>query len=451
MATLEELFPGHYYYPTEEDLSLLWKGGTFVVDANVLLQLYALPETTRNETLNVLGKLKDRLWMPYQVAVEFQRNRIRAIGQSRDRVAKVIEPLKDSLARFEAAVADVQLEKRGLTEASDKMRQLLEVGRSVIDDAQSALAGQVDLTGADPIRAAIGNLFAERIGSVPSQEKLDQWYAEAKERYKHKMGPGFDDASKKDPTFKHGGVVYNKAYGDYVLWRQSIDYARSNDEVTDLVIVTEDKKPDWWLKYNDRMAGPHPELVSEVRSEAHIDRFWMYDLEEFLQVARVQLEADVSETTLSDVADASADAIVNFVSRVKRSRETRASMGMSAETMQGYLKELHVMPQLHAAYYAAGVRSGTDGHWVVATDMRHLGKFITHGAFKAMVEVLQTKGAEIVNFYCFTDGPANPFEREAFSGFANIVMENKALEDLVIAFFLKGDEGKFELTEAGVY
>ncbi|WP_313341949.1 PIN-like domain-containing protein [Stenotrophomonas sp.] len=306
MANLRKLFPGHYE-PVDGDLKLLWERGVFVVDANLLLQLYALPDKTRSETLSVLKQLKDRLWMPYQVALEFQRNRTKSIGQARDRTAKVIEPLEGALLQFESLVTAVQLDKRGLEAASKNMAELASLGRSIIADAQGALSGQVDMVGVDPVRDAVDDLYGDNIGTPPSQQQLDDWYADAQKRYKDRMGPGFEDADKKNPTFRHAGTVYNRLYGDYVIWRQVIEYLAEKDEVKDLIILTQDRKPDWWQKNNQRLIGPHPELCAEMLSHAKLERFWMYDLEEFLQAAPKHLSVTVSETTLIDVADANAE------------------------------------------------------------------------------------------------------------------------------------------------
>ncbi|MFD4759474.1 PIN-like domain-containing protein [Streptomyces sp. NPDC058439] len=46
-----------------------------VLDTNVLLNLYRSNARTRQDTLAVLTRLRDRLWVPHQVLTEFWRNR----------------------------------------------------------------------------------------------------------------------------------------------------------------------------------------------------------------------------------------------------------------------------------------------------------------------------------------------------------------------------------------
>ena len=60
-----------YYKPSEEELKRYWKECIFVLDANVLLDLYRYSEESRNELLRILVAYKDRLWIPAQVALEF--------------------------------------------------------------------------------------------------------------------------------------------------------------------------------------------------------------------------------------------------------------------------------------------------------------------------------------------------------------------------------------------
>ncbi|MFC7470849.1 PIN-like domain-containing protein [Actinomadura keratinilytica] len=46
-----------------------------MLDTNVLLSLYEYTETSRKEVLSALEQTAGRLWMPYQVGLEFVRGR----------------------------------------------------------------------------------------------------------------------------------------------------------------------------------------------------------------------------------------------------------------------------------------------------------------------------------------------------------------------------------------
>src|SRR6516164_5133706 len=77
-AGLYDEFPG-YRVLTEAEYGDALQSALVVVDANVLLDLYRYNESTRDDLLDVLRQLGDRLWIPHQALREFWRNRISVI------------------------------------------------------------------------------------------------------------------------------------------------------------------------------------------------------------------------------------------------------------------------------------------------------------------------------------------------------------------------------------
>jgi len=53
-----------YYRPTEQEFQELWKSCLFVLDANVLLNLYRYSERTREEFVRILSEVRPRLNIP---------------------------------------------------------------------------------------------------------------------------------------------------------------------------------------------------------------------------------------------------------------------------------------------------------------------------------------------------------------------------------------------------
>jgi len=68
---------------SEADFKSLWKTAVFVFDANVLLNLYRYQSSTRDDLLKVLEKLGGRIWIPYHVGLEFERNRLNVIAEQK--------------------------------------------------------------------------------------------------------------------------------------------------------------------------------------------------------------------------------------------------------------------------------------------------------------------------------------------------------------------------------
>jgi len=62
----------------------------------VLLNLYRYTPNTRSEFIKILERISDRLWIPHQVALEYQRNRLTVISQQEKAYSEVIDDLQDA-------------------------------------------------------------------------------------------------------------------------------------------------------------------------------------------------------------------------------------------------------------------------------------------------------------------------------------------------------------------
>lgn len=90
----------------------MWNEGTFVFDTNVLLNLYRYKKETRDSILEVLEKLQDRIWIPYQVGLEFHRNRLLVISDQNKKMDDFKSSIKNSISEIEKQYKDLQLNKR---------------------------------------------------------------------------------------------------------------------------------------------------------------------------------------------------------------------------------------------------------------------------------------------------------------------------------------------------
>ena len=64
-----------YYRLSDECIKEIWEESSIVFDTNVLLNLYRYNEDTCREFIKVIKFYKERLWIPYQVGLEFHRRR----------------------------------------------------------------------------------------------------------------------------------------------------------------------------------------------------------------------------------------------------------------------------------------------------------------------------------------------------------------------------------------
>ena len=75
VASLREDFQ-HFYAPDEGAVADALRTGLVALDTNVLLSLYRFQSNARDDLFRALESLENRLWIPYQVALEFHRNRL---------------------------------------------------------------------------------------------------------------------------------------------------------------------------------------------------------------------------------------------------------------------------------------------------------------------------------------------------------------------------------------
>src|SRR5690349_16541372 len=117
-----------YYQPTKEEFAEVWKSCTFVFDASVLLDLYRSTEKTRNVLLGILDKMRDRIWVPYQAAWEYQENRLEVIYKERT----VYSELKESLNAFANAFKQ-QMQNHAIESADKITEELARTTKAIAD------------------------------------------------------------------------------------------------------------------------------------------------------------------------------------------------------------------------------------------------------------------------------------------------------------------------------
>lgn len=304
---MHEKFFG-YYAPTQAEYERLWKEALIVIDTNVLLSLYRLPKTARDEFVSVLEGLKDRLWVPYQVALEFQRSRLTVIANERRNTEAALEACGELVEQVTNKVGALQIDKHGLGFESEPLLNDLDGANSKLIEAIKAVhAAQLEITATDPIREQIDGLLGDNVGDPPkSQEQLDALAKDGEARYEAKIPPGFADSDKeKNPNnaaFVHDGLTYPRKFGDLILWRQLIAHCKAKKQKA-VLFVTSDKKDDWWWREQGKTVGPHPELTREIRRESSTELFWMYSSVQFLEHAKTYTKTKISDTSLAELQD----------------------------------------------------------------------------------------------------------------------------------------------------
>ena len=251
--------------PSNTDKRQLWEKAIFVFDTNVLLNLYRYSAKTRNSLLDAFESLKERVWIPYQVAYEFMRKRCEVIYETVQRYTQ----FEKEIQTFTQKATDILRLTPADEEFSELNRFLIKWLNS--NKEQNLL---VQNAARDEILEKILLIFDGRVGDNIGESELQCILEEGKERYAKSIPPGYKDKKKiKEETDD------NNAFGDLIIWKQIIKYAK--DHQVGIIYVTHDQKEDWWNIIKGKTIGPRVELRREFMDETQ-QEFHMYSMHTFI-------------------------------------------------------------------------------------------------------------------------------------------------------------------------
>ena len=304
---------GEFYGPSEAEFKRLITEGLVVLDANVLLQAYELPKESREALLDTLERLKDRLWIPYQVGLEYQARRLTVIARQLGELDGIVERGVGGFQKLKSEIEGLEVQKQGVAVDDAGLKEgLAQAEAELRNIVGKTRESAVQVSHDDPIRDRIDRLFEGRVGPPPaSQAEVDAMNEAAQKRYDCAIPPGFKDASKDRDAPNAGlyarGIRLERKYGDYYLWVQTMAHVRDSASKT-VLFVTSDAKRDWWHEVRGVTVGPLPALVREMQKEGGAELFWMHSLARFLGQANEHLHANVSEVALREVTESEAAA-----------------------------------------------------------------------------------------------------------------------------------------------
>ena len=301
---MKSKYPG-FYSTSEESLSEIWSSDStlFVFDTNCLLNLYRCEVHTREDILNVMSAISSRIWIPFQVGLEFQKNR-----------RKVINASIESLENIKLALTNIYTQnmlehgkvKRTLySTLSDEITSLQTSIKEPIDsfiehEITPRIVSKQSISSHDFIRDAIDNIIGDKVGSISTQNAIDIIDKEGEQRYAKKIPPGFKDAAKKEITC-HAGITFQDKFGDLYLWKELINKA-SEENIKNIVLISDDTKDDWLFVFKNTTHGPLESLKTEICQAANIDNFKLINQFTFLNDAKKFLDdVNVSDESLEEI------------------------------------------------------------------------------------------------------------------------------------------------------
>ena len=75
---MKKTFPG-FYNLSDKEIAEICDNCIFVIDANILLNLYRYPDDLSKKIIDSLRCISDRLWIPHQAALEYFTQRTNAL------------------------------------------------------------------------------------------------------------------------------------------------------------------------------------------------------------------------------------------------------------------------------------------------------------------------------------------------------------------------------------
>ena len=284
----------------------LWSDCVFVFDTSALLAFYKLSKETHKSIVKVFKAIKKRLWIPYHVQFEFQKNREKSIYQVLDLyrefyknnitvLDKQIQTLKNNLFKLDPSnpLVGTQISfsekqfaqlKKQLKSFENNKKKFRNICKKHFVSRQDDIKG---LLIKDVIIEIIEKHFL--VGVKYNFNKIIEIANEGSQRYLCSIPPGFKDAHKEG----------TQRYGDLIIWKQIIDFAVKSKK--NIVFITNDiTKEDWGVLRNKRFQSPLFDLITEF-FDASGKRFWIYTLGDFLSKADELLGVKVPEDQLAQV------------------------------------------------------------------------------------------------------------------------------------------------------
>jgi hypothetical protein len=296
-----------YVRPTIAEFEYLWHNSLIVLDTNSLFIPYRSKPETCERVFRTLEKFSDRLWIPFQVMLEFRKDYLDVISEQKSAYQDIINTLNSNEKKISGEISKYSRHKFIDTKLIED-----QIGKSfsdIIDHLNKGDNQHPDFRTDDPILDRLMILYNGKVGPEYPTERLQQIFNEGKVRYDSKIPPGYKDIDKKTDL---------ERYGDLIIWYQIIDHAKSTR--MPIIFVTNDDKRDWWWKDNKgKTYLPKHELTTEIKDKADVS-FYMYSSDGFLQHAQEYLHEKVDQSAVAEIRDIRMDA---SIAEARRDKDVR--------------------------------------------------------------------------------------------------------------------------------
>lgn len=279
-----------YYDLSDERIHEIWDDSLIVFDTNVLLNLYRYNDAARDEFIKVLKFYKERLWIPYQVGLEFHRRREDIMRTNAAAYKSLSDKLSEQLVKVVGSL-ESDYARHPYISIKDIKKKVERCAESIAKTLEKQAKGHPNYSQGDETLNSITELFNGRVGEDLAEKDLETLYKEGEKRYANQVPPGYcDEKNKKDKGKR-------SLYGDLIVWKQTIHHCK--EQTKSVIFITDDHKPDWWDKVEGKHS-PRKELIKEFTDNTG-QGILIYDSGRFLEYAKRNKELKVSQKTINEV------------------------------------------------------------------------------------------------------------------------------------------------------
>ena len=291
MANMKELFPEFYLDSLEVNDLKEEQNNLIVFDSNFLLDILRLPTEIAEKYLEAIEKVKNHIFIPYLVGLEFNFNKKKVKIETLENVKvykeNVARTLDENTQKIYSDLCELLLDDKYLnflnnktqkediqTKTKEKLelfnKKILEEKNDVISKLHEAIEEKYS-SDLDQLTARIIDLIGDSVASKLTQEWLDMVQEKGNERYSQEIPPGFNDRKEKEGKKRtYSDLSYDTQYGDYIIWEEILHKVASegSDVGKKVIFVTSDgnseKKYDIMYRVKGKTVGPYVSMVNEL-------------------------------------------------------------------------------------------------------------------------------------------------------------------------------------------
>lgn len=256
------------------------------LDTCVLLNLYDISETEREEFIKFIKKNRDRIYISSQVQREYNRRRLLSVKGFKDRVDKTKTEIQSTLSKVAAAyqnekdgitnLVNRNLIKYGMPQVASKLKELEEflkrpaynselqerlkqcsdfISQHIGEECEKCWRN-ADYEYIDPVQEALMEAKLLPSLSVGEQKYIADLYQKLRVPYdalkptdKERETITFPGAGDKDKP-ADGPIEESVAWGDLYIYHEMLRFMKENS--TDVVFMTRDVTKKDWIKQDHR-------------------------------------------------------------------------------------------------------------------------------------------------------------------------------------------------------